>query len=305
MPKRKRQIAQSSLEYLLTYGWALVLIATLIGVLVFAAGGGINTNTCTTFLTLICKGIGAEGDNLVLVLQNATGQAIIITPFYDIGFDGIFGQASIVYNGTEFQFEEVKIAQGALFRVKGNNSVSSNSMNISFLETGTGFRRTLASSFSTDAEYDCLDNPNMSECTFALEFDQASVEGEETVITAAVEYYYDMPERVLEYQQEKGGLTVKAVPFTIYVMEKNPSSALLTLSALMYVEGVETLAYISVNIATSIGANTPSPTVPMGNNEFGERFKFAMFSTDSVTIAGSEHARYAPRAMVTVDKNLP
>ena len=87
--------AQAALEYLLTYGWALIAIATIIGILVFTAGGGVNTASCTTFLNLVCKGIGVDGDTLVLVLQNATGQTITINPFTGICFDEKCGYATI------------------------------------------------------------------------------------------------------------------------------------------------------------------------------------------------------------------
>ena len=41
------QKAQAGLEYLMTYGWALIMIATVIGVLVFIVGTPVDEFTCT------------------------------------------------------------------------------------------------------------------------------------------------------------------------------------------------------------------------------------------------------------------
>jgi len=39
--------AQAGLEYLMTYGWALVLVATVIGVLIIVVGGPAQQTACT------------------------------------------------------------------------------------------------------------------------------------------------------------------------------------------------------------------------------------------------------------------
>ncbi len=64
------------------------MIIVIVSALTFIAEAGVNTNTCTNFWGLICKGVGVEGDELVLVLQNGAGQKIVISPFLDIVFDG-------------------------------------------------------------------------------------------------------------------------------------------------------------------------------------------------------------------------
>jgi len=151
MASKKRGKAQASLEYLITYGWALVAIATIVGVLIFASGGGINANTCTTFLTLLCKGIAAEGDQLILVLQNAAGQKITINPFTDIGFDGRYGYAIIVYGDQEYRFGNVEIGAGEEFRIEAYGQVLSDEITITYRERATGLTRTVTSSMGTDA----------------------------------------------------------------------------------------------------------------------------------------------------------
>ncbi len=151
MNHKKKNLAQASLEYLITYGWALVAIATIVGVLIFATGTGVNSNTCTTFLHLICKGVVADGDTLTLVLQNATGQAIKINPFTDISFGGKYGYATIDFQGTTYRFNEVTIPAGGEFTIEGTGMVLTNEMTISYYETQTGLTKTETSNISTDA----------------------------------------------------------------------------------------------------------------------------------------------------------
>ncbi len=152
LPSKGGQKAQAALEYLITYGWALIVIATVIGVLVFAASGGVNTNTCTTFLTIVCKGIGVDGDTLIMVLQNATGQTISITPFSDICFDDRCGYAAIEYGGTTYRFESVEIPAGAEFRILGYGQVLAGEVSITYVEEETGLTKTVESTVGTEAD---------------------------------------------------------------------------------------------------------------------------------------------------------
>ena len=151
MPSKGKPKAQAALEYLITYGWALIAVATIIGVLVFAASGGVNTNTCTTFLTIICKGIGVDGDTMIMVLQNATGQTISITPFSDICFDGKCGYAAIEYDGTTYRFESVEIPAGTEFKIFGYGQVLAKELSITYTEGKTGLTKTIESNFGTEA----------------------------------------------------------------------------------------------------------------------------------------------------------
>jgi hypothetical protein len=148
---KRAKRAQASLEYILTYGWALLLIASVVGVMAFAMGGEINTNTCTTFLTMICKGIGADGDTLMLVLQNTTGQKITINPFLDIKFDDKEGYATVTYRGTVHRFADVDIESGDEFLVSAKGLVHADEVSITYLEGSTGFTRTRTSRINTNA----------------------------------------------------------------------------------------------------------------------------------------------------------
>lgn len=149
--KTRTQIA---LEYLVTYGWALVLIATLVTVLVFVGTGNINVNTCTNFLQFICKGIGAEGDTLVLILQNGTGQKITINPFLDIRFDDKEGYAIVTYKGNDYRFEDVTIEAGEQFTISAKGMANSEQISITYIEKSTGLRKTVTSKIRTDAPED-------------------------------------------------------------------------------------------------------------------------------------------------------
>ncbi len=161
MHSKKAQKAQAALEYLITYGWALIVIATVIGVLVFVTTDSVNTSICTTFLSFVCKGIGIDGDTSVIVLQNATGQTISITPFSDICFDGKCGYATIKYGDTTYRFDTVEIPAGLEFTIKIQGIILADEISITYNENQTGLEKTETSSMSTGEEaelqpiYDC------------------------------------------------------------------------------------------------------------------------------------------------------
>jgi len=74
------QKAQSSLEYLMTYGWALVLVASLIAVLVFIISSPVSTAFSSSDPTkIMAKGGSVIGENAEIKLQNITGGEIEIT----------------------------------------------------------------------------------------------------------------------------------------------------------------------------------------------------------------------------------
>ena len=80
--------AQAGLEYLMTYGWALILVATIVTVLVFVVGGekpGGVVFVSSDPTKIMLKAGGVSGDKVGLVLQNATGGRIIIK---SIAFSG-------------------------------------------------------------------------------------------------------------------------------------------------------------------------------------------------------------------------
>ncbi len=82
--------AQSALEYLMTYGWTLIVIAVVVGTLVLITGQTTNQFACSSDSTeIILKDyvVGGYSDNGgsfdswtgEIVLQNATGGSITIT----------------------------------------------------------------------------------------------------------------------------------------------------------------------------------------------------------------------------------
>ena len=81
--------AQAGLEYLMTYGWALVLVATVVGSLVLLFGNtadeGFKVSDPTSFLL---KGSTVIGDQMTVKLQNTTGGEIRITDLLTSGYTG-------------------------------------------------------------------------------------------------------------------------------------------------------------------------------------------------------------------------
>jgi len=78
---QKKNNAQAALEYLLTYGWALILIATVIGVLVFVV---MTPSSQVVFSSsnptkILMKGSAITGSMAEIRLQNITGGNIDIT----------------------------------------------------------------------------------------------------------------------------------------------------------------------------------------------------------------------------------
>ena len=77
--KRFKITAQMALEYLVTYGWALIVIATVIGALVFVASEPASTGVCKSSSSqLVVRDWVFEpwDDGVEFVLQNASGLEI-------------------------------------------------------------------------------------------------------------------------------------------------------------------------------------------------------------------------------------
>jgi len=70
----------------------MILVLTVVGVLFFIASPP-EGFSCTGFGSLLCQAIGAEQEDLLLTLQNRTGQDILINPFTGIAFDKRYGYA--------------------------------------------------------------------------------------------------------------------------------------------------------------------------------------------------------------------
>ncbi len=74
--------AQSALEYLLTYGWTIIIIAIIIGILIFVTSGastGVICQSQTQTIQVTEWNVKAGSDGVGLTLRNATGGMIAIT----------------------------------------------------------------------------------------------------------------------------------------------------------------------------------------------------------------------------------
>lgn len=73
--------AQVSMEYLMTYGWVLVLIATVVSVLVFIVSSPVPGVTFSSSdpTKILVSSVGLDGTNAVGILKNITGGRINIT----------------------------------------------------------------------------------------------------------------------------------------------------------------------------------------------------------------------------------
>jgi len=93
---------QAALEYLMTYGWALIVIAIVVGVLIFIVSSPTSGVTCNSsdpakilFKSSNILGTAATSE---IQLQNATGGNITITA---VSADGTqFGTTGATINGT-------------------------------------------------------------------------------------------------------------------------------------------------------------------------------------------------------------
>ncbi len=73
--------AQSALEYLMTYGWALIVIAIVIGVLIFVTGGatgGVQCQSSSTGFVVKEAPIATGAGGVKLSVQNTTGGSIAV-----------------------------------------------------------------------------------------------------------------------------------------------------------------------------------------------------------------------------------
>ena len=93
--------AQSALEYLMTYGWALIVIALVVGVLVFIMAPQSDVSFSSNNRAVLVKDSSVHNNGVVgLVLQNATGGPIRVTGLYLLGDFDLLGTASYSQTGT-------------------------------------------------------------------------------------------------------------------------------------------------------------------------------------------------------------
>ncbi len=105
--------AQASLEYLMTYGWALILIASVVSVFVFVVGTPSETTIFHSSdpAKILFKGSTISGNDIDIVMQNITGGKILINA---ITFSGDFGDS------PKFKFNNQVLDEASDFPVNVN-----------------------------------------------------------------------------------------------------------------------------------------------------------------------------------------
>jgi hypothetical protein len=104
--------AQSALEYLMTYGWALIVIAIVIGVLIFVTSGATGGVTCqsqSTGIQVSEWAVKAGAGGVGLTLRNATGG--------DINVTGAMGSGQFSAAGTVSQLLTEVTSKNTTFTV--------------------------------------------------------------------------------------------------------------------------------------------------------------------------------------------
>ena len=99
--------AQSALEYLMTYGWALVVIVIVIAALVFLLGSSTTTQHCSMSpaagaISYVDHAIAADG-NINLLVRNDSGKSIDVDT---VTFGGDFSGSGIATDANLTSAEE-------------------------------------------------------------------------------------------------------------------------------------------------------------------------------------------------------
>jgi len=131
---RNNSSAQSALEYLLTYGWGFVVIAIVVGVLIFVTGGSIGGVTCQSrSQQMIVRewAVNVGNDAVGVVLQNAT--AGTITPIAATS-SGDFQQESISLSGSVAQSQNILLQNLSGPQAGGN--IRNGTINLAFRTSG-------------------------------------------------------------------------------------------------------------------------------------------------------------------------
>ncbi|PIN85307.1 MAG: hypothetical protein COV47_02805 [Candidatus Diapherotrites archaeon CG11_big_fil_rev_8_21_14_0_20_37_9] len=105
----KEKKGQSALEYLMTYGWALVVIVIVVAALVFLINPQqIGTEGCTGFQKLLISDFDQNTDALAIKVSNQTGKTLSAVTFTGT-FNGGALQASDYTGATVAANEEFTV----------------------------------------------------------------------------------------------------------------------------------------------------------------------------------------------------
>ena len=115
--------AQSALEYLMTYGWALIVIAIVIGVLIFVTSGATGGAVCQSASQgiVVKNSTISSAQGVGVQLQNATGSDINVTGASAFG-TGISGPA--VLNGAAIT--GITVTKNTTFSITGLTAAAGN-----------------------------------------------------------------------------------------------------------------------------------------------------------------------------------
>jgi hypothetical protein len=120
----KKQKAQAGLEYLMTYGWALIILVTVASVLFFVVSPPsqntvfFNSNSANFVVRSSNVGSGS-GPPFTLQLQNASGKPIAITAMFSAKFS-----FNAPYNNCGPPVCNILVASGQVMNITGNVSSS-------------------------------------------------------------------------------------------------------------------------------------------------------------------------------------
>jgi len=134
--------AQAGLEYLMTYGWALILIATVIGVLVFIVGSPapnvVFSSSDPTKLLLKAASVDASTGEAKVVLQNLTGGKISISAITFSGdLSDSFGfklNGQVLDEAGDFPIEVVAGGEMHLEGINVSNSGENGGIEIAYMD---------------------------------------------------------------------------------------------------------------------------------------------------------------------------
>jgi len=117
--------AQAGLEYLMTYGWALIIITTIVGVLVFIASSPTSTvsfsSSDPTKILLKAGTVDPAAGKAEVIMQNITGGAITIN---SVVFSGKFNYSSgTTLNGNSLEDLPTTLISGGVIHVQNISSL--------------------------------------------------------------------------------------------------------------------------------------------------------------------------------------
>ncbi len=93
MPNKAKMdnYAQSGLEYLMTYGWAIIAIAIILGIVMFMLGNSSTIQQCTispSHGAIAYSESAMQANTFTFIIKNETGKTITNVTY---SFDGSFG----------------------------------------------------------------------------------------------------------------------------------------------------------------------------------------------------------------------